>query len=192
MTALSRPVRRPRSKAVRAGVNPSGTEQRRGGQSAHDGPAVRPQPGSLSAHGCGHRGARRQEHVAVQTSMLLQGASCHGACAEGLGAQERVMRGESLRPPTAQWVRGRASLTLWMGRPLWAKRGQSPLPSGQLLHANPRKVCDKWPLGEPGQAAALASEVTCATKDAISATARRASGLTSKLSWNMCIALSHT
>ena len=43
---------------------------------------------------------------------------------------------------------------------------------------------------------ALASSSTSAVayvmNDVISSTARRASGLTSKLSWNMCIALSHT
>lgn len=65
--------------------------------------------------------------------------------------------------------------------------------SGQLSHADRRKACDKWPLGGPGQAASsCAADVTCSTNEAISATARRASGLTSKLSWNMCIALSHT
>lgn len=41
-------------------------------------------------------------------------------------------------------------------------------------------------------ASSSTSAVACAMNAVISSTARRASGLMSKLSWNMCIALSHT
>lgn len=59
----------------------------------------------------------------MKTLMLLQGAPCHCACTEGLGAQEGVMRGESRqRPMTGQRARGRIGLPLGMGRQLSDKR----------------------------------------------------------------------
>lgn len=78
---------------------------------------------------------------------------------------------------------------------LGAHANDPPPQRGQIRQSvDIATIVDKvLPLGgKCGQAAWLASAVTCPTNDAISATARRASGLMSKDSWNMCIALSHT